>query len=100
MRLRRVQIFVVQACFLFQFHKGAIKTEKVYSHTVTSVVFQFHKGAIKTAPVGLFAVLAIAFQFHKGAIKTVGTDNRFCIDAGFNSIKVRLRPRRVPRLQC
>mgnify|MGYP006991522937 CR=1 FL=1 len=77
----------------FQFHKGAIRTDKTHRHMFTTNLFQFHKGAIRTSllsssvsscldnfnsiKVRLEQIIIIMlhishtlFQFHKGAIRT------------------------------
>ena len=78
---------------LFQFHKGTIKTSKLFDGTLQDVSyfnsikvrlklmdyreyvqalfeFQFHKGTIKTHARSLPARWMHTFQFHKGTIKT------------------------------
>ena len=54
--------------FLFQFHKGTIRTE------------------FATPPTALFN----SFQFHKGTIRTLSEEYREACWQDFNSIKVRL----------
>ena len=77
--------------FLFQFHKGAIRTSSSSSSSskcsnfnsikvrlepprnpcaFSLIPFQFHKGAIRTAGSGGWMVSGAIFQFHKGAIRT------------------------------
>ena len=34
--------------YLFQFHKGTIKTQSSCFHSFKGLLFQFHKGTIKT----------------------------------------------------
>ena len=54
--------------------------------------FQFHKGAIKSfIDVVCLYVCDSMFQFHKGAIKSELLRLSDESDAGFNSIKVRLK---------
>ena len=82
---------VMLAHEVFQFHKGAIRTER-NKHTTRSVgsfnsikvrleqterqirafdaAFQFHKGAIRTAILSPIWEQDRVFQFHKGAIRT------------------------------
>ena len=36
-------------------------------------VFQFHKGTIRTAGTGDVTIKAPTFQFHKGTIRTCGS---------------------------
>ena len=79
--------------FVFQFHKGSIKTLQRISSTAKGTVFQFHKGSIKTHLCANRKNHTCQFQFHKGSIKTRcrwadGSLYAFY----FNSIKVRLRP--------
>ena len=78
-------------CFLFQFHKGAIRTnnaddDQLYVGNFNSIKvrleprkctdlssagrFQFHKGAIRTQVSTKVFSLNLIFQFHKGAIRT------------------------------
>ena len=53
-------------------------------------LFQFHKGAIRTQS-GLFCPHPLfLFQFHKGAIRTNAAPRLLCWISHFNSIKVRL----------
>ena len=55
----------------FQFHKGAIKTQLLFTGSFTASQFQFHKGTIKTS-IGIVYRYSVSdlFQFHKGTIKT------------------------------
>ncbi len=54
--------------------------------------FQFHKGAIKRLDGGGTDLQPVSqFQFHKGAIKSELLRLSDECDAGFNSIKVRLK---------
>ena len=59
------------------------------------MVFQFHKGAIKTFAKFVEDYYNTQFQFHKGAIKTVRVSVIGSKHICFNSIKVRLRPRKA-----
>ena len=54
-------------------------------------LFQFHKGSIKTGERGHAGLELSAFQFHKGSIKTFELSQFIDSWRGFNSIKVRLR---------
>ena len=66
-------------------HIYARRTEEYY-------LFQFHKGTIKTRIFRITEHRQYQFQFHKGTIKTF-TDDFICgSDCDFNSIKVRLKP--------
>ena len=56
--------------FLFQFHKGSIKTMKVGYTRYSVNEFQFHKGSIKTKSFAKDLAPFSKFQFHKGSIKT------------------------------
>ena len=60
--------------------------------------FQFHKGAIRT--LGSCSPLSpnLQFQFHKGAIRTNNADDDQLYVGNFNSIKVRLEPRKCTDL--
>ena len=81
------------ARYLFQFHKGTIRTVQqmlpISSQTgfnsikvrlepaTTSSIFacaefQFHKGTIRTCRVHRWPQRAFPFQFHKGTIRTTG----------------------------
>ena len=53
----KVRLKLIYGCtlalgFLFQFHKGTIKTEEGTRYHHVAYVFQFHKGTIKTAQDG------------------------------------------------
>ena len=102
-----LQLSVVE----FQFHKGAIRTERLIAPFFWIRWFQFHKGAIRT-PCRFFDSLSdryfnsikvrlepydgidndqfMIFQFHKGAIRTALCVRTTKSDRDFNSIKVRL----------
>ena len=58
-------------------------------------VFQFHKGTIRTPFLAVFSRFLITFQFHKGTIRTCVLFVSFCLCCHFNSIKVQLEPSRV-----
>ena len=60
--------------WLFQFHKGTIKT-LVLTKRDDQARFQFHKGTIKTIIIEVYACIIYKFQFHKGTIKT-GVETR------------------------
>ena len=69
-RLKLLFVHLVFTVFLFQFHKGTIKTCKILLYIITAIAFQFHKGTIKTRYVATGKLLNALFQFHKGTIKT------------------------------
>ena len=75
----------------FQFHKGAIKTERERGQYNLCSLFQFHKGAIKTVGGVEMRLSAFLFQFHKGAIKTSKPGRSAQMIINFNSIKVQLK---------
>ena len=60
------------------------------SALTNDVIFQFHKGAIRTERNQIMQLLQDKFQFHKGAIRTGADFTEFDFDHNFNSIKVRL----------
>ena len=97
--------------FLFQFHKGTIRTanchpllmrwryfnsikvrlEPRYYHIEPLLIeFQFHKGTIRTEEITPRMMLGILFQFHKGTIRTCSRASTSPSSCDFNSIKVRL----------
>ena len=98
----------------FQFHKGAIKTQLLFTGSFTASQFQFHKGTIKTlnskpllTALTDFNSIKVrlkhaelktsfdrfdGFQFHKGTIKTASATACSLVFNYFNSIKVRLKP--------
>ena len=54
-------------------------------------LFQFHKGTIRTFVMLRSVLVLLVFQFHKGTIRTDnGMNITFNQNIGFNSIKVRL----------
>ena len=56
---------------LFQFHKGAIRTNNNFQGELYQASpFQFHKGAIRTPLSTMQLWNLLEFQFHKGAIRT------------------------------
>ena len=57
---------------------------------IGSFIFQFHKGAIRTDLAVLSSLLFVRFQFHKGAIRTEENSINSYLFDNFNSIKVRL----------
>ena len=58
-------------------------------------IFQFHKGAIRTNKSGFSFTAPTLFQFHKGAIRTKPRFVTLLSVNNFNSIKVRLEHRSV-----
>ena len=80
----------------FQFHKGTIKTASSLLDCVAVIPFQFHKGTIKTEGKKGKKHDTLKFQFHKGTIKTKEDTFKFRIYPNFNSIKVRLKPKKTP----
>ena len=79
--------------FLFQFHKGTIKTHKAKVLTCNVVQFQFHKGTIRTISTLPWIPATCTFQFHKGTIRTIRQMENRKQQTNFNSIKVRLEQR-------
>ena len=62
----------------------------MYVRVRTLYIFQFHKGTIRTCePVKNF-IASLSFQFHKGTIRTCQDYQSFRKEQNFNSIKVRL----------
>ena len=53
-------------------------------------LFQFHKGAIRTEEGQRAKIVQPSFQFHKGAIRTTLAMGNEGAIGNFNSIKVRL----------
>ena len=47
-RLEPLYALGLIAAYLFQFHKGAIRTNSAKSSLTQTSLFQFHKGAIRT----------------------------------------------------
>ena len=99
--------------FLFQFHKGTIRTfksvcfikmfsdfnsikvrlERVSERTKRPLAwFQFHKGTIRTWSGYSLIMCRSIFQFHKGTIRTWWHVSKRFYRNYFNSIKVRLEP--------
>ena len=91
-QLKRMSALDLLTEWIFQFHKGTIKTRSPYQQRRRLRQFQFHKGTIKTKcfyliyinfynfnsikvqlklPGVKFSVSVRRFQFHKGTIKTV-----------------------------
>ena len=98
--------------YIFQFHKGTIKTNILLTlllnisnfnsikvrlkllalaYPYGTCRFQFHKGTIKTSLSWQERRVRQGFQFHKGTIKTVVVDDLEAAKDYFNSIKVRLK---------
>ena len=73
----------------FQFHKGTIRTSRLFGHPSSPPSFQFHKGTIRT-PYCMFLITSSLFQFHKGTIRTVYLGLFGEKHFHFNSIKVQL----------
>ena len=104
--------------FVFQFHKGTIKTKEItyaqvkqyYFNSIkvqlkqtfsgtpaTKRLFQFHKGTIKTYyKFDVYEPYKL-FQFHKGTIKTCSRAVKSILLLDFNSIKVQLKLIKVKR---
>ena len=70
-RLERNDAMNQIAYFLFQFHKGAIRTAFLFHLCKVDNQFQFHKGAIRTSISQQHHICYYLFQFHKGAIRTI-----------------------------
>ena len=64
--------------------------QKSYLSSLKTYLFQFHKGAIRTKCLHPVKVKTLRFQFHKGAIRTHLLLSRKVPFHHFNSIKVRL----------
>ena len=56
--------------FLFQFHKGTIRTLPPELFNLDILEFQFHKGTIRTSASNSVWSTSQKFQFHKGTIRT------------------------------
>ena len=69
-QLEHLQGFCQFSAFLFQFHKGTIRTPYFQVHLNEHYQFQFHKGTIRTALSVLMSIQILEFQFHKGTIRT------------------------------
>ena len=61
--------------------------------------FQFHKGTIRTEQDGCMLQHLTAFQFHKGTIRTLHLLHLLLVFLHFNSIKVRLEPTTLPKVE-
>ena len=59
-------------------------------NTSLCFLFQFHKGTIRTFFFCMNAFPKQLFQFHKGTIRTVQIHGRGVVTIHFNSIKVQL----------
>ena len=70
-RLERLQNSTTLSKYLFQFHKGAIRTNTTTQRLKLYPPFQFHKGAIRTSHFIQELGMRKVFQFHKGAIRTI-----------------------------
>ena len=58
-------------CGLFHFNSIKVQLKLKWQAGRTAIfVFQFHKGTIKTRFVSLYPYILYLFQFHKGTIKT------------------------------
>ena len=77
---------------LFQdFNSIKVRLEQAgYLLNAAILVFQFHKGAIRTDSPDGGRVCSSVFQFHKGAIRTLLLRNGRRLHLDFNSIKMRL----------
>ena len=62
---------------------------------VRLIPFQFHKGTIRTFLLFVFSLFLMLFQFHKGTIRTQQQKIGERQQMNFNSIKVRLEPRKI-----
>ena len=83
-------------CFVFQFHKGTIRTIRKSSTTKTELIFQFHKGTIRTVT-ELGETLDFVRNFNSIKVRLEHRNlfpllQSFC---HFNSIKVRLEHTRA-----
>ena len=56
--------------YLFQFHKGTIRTSGSGAEADGYMRFQFHKGTIRTSISQFDSSSTTEFQFHKGTIRT------------------------------
>ena len=77
-------------CFLFQFHKGTIRTAlRLLSSPLR---LNFNSIKVQLEPIGpLFKMSSVpTFQFHKGTIRTVYQADEKTGNLNFNSIKVQL----------
>ena len=75
--------------WLFQFHKGAIRTRISTSQKYEIVYFNSIKVRLEPLTYDV-ADASTAFQFHKGAIRTIMRIFICSSQINFNSIKVRL----------
>ena len=79
-------------CRVFQYQKGAIKTQALQAAFAKIPRFQYQKGAIKTFDLLRIVPVRPRFQYQKGAIKTVGTSSGTHLTMlHFNTKKVRLK---------
>ena len=78
-------------CRFIYFNSIKVRLELIADHSFEGkTVFQFHKGAIRTDLLGTAVAVLGRFQFHKGAIRTSVTQFGNTQSTNFNSIKVRL----------
>ena len=77
--------------FIFQFHKGTIKTDLFTGVLPTPQLFQFHKGTIKTCLLVACKVACKDFNSIKVQLKQANTERIKQLKANFNSIKVQLK---------
>ena len=86
---------IMQIITVFQFHKGAIRTES--TDLVGQYIHHFNSIKVRLEPdrKGIMQIITV-FQFHKGAIRTESTDLVGQYIHHFNSIKVRLE-RLIPK---
>ena len=71
--------------------KVRLKLNRVHGSIGGDYLFQFHKGTIKTSFTLYSNTYGAKFQFHKGTIKTNVNGSNECKICNFNSIKVRLK---------
>ena len=69
-RLEPLKLICSRLIWIFQFHKGAIRTINSLVVKDYPIKFQFHKGAIRTLGSPDDLRRDVLFQFHKGAIRT------------------------------
>ena len=81
---------------MFQFHKGTIRTGILFFQVLASCMrFNSIKVRLELLP-SLGRTKSVWFQFHKGTIRTHSCRISSLSVSSFNSIKVRLEPRRPP----
>ena len=89
------RIFIL---YIFQFHKGAIRTK--WHLPRCHQLGNFNSIKVRLEPLNQLQMLIdILFQFHKGAIRTHPFARSLNLSIYFNSIKVRLELTVLPHLQ-